>query len=118
MTTDSPTPPTDSSTVPARLRDARETLGYTQEDVARALGLSRTAVHAFEHGKRKVSVDEITKLSHLYGRSVNWLIGEEPHPDVSGTALFRAASELSPKDREQVLKFAQFLAASPRNLDT
>lgn len=97
-----------------RLREAREVLGLTQEDVARALGIPRTSVHAFESGKRKVSVGEIRKLARLYQRPVGWLIGEEADPDVQGTALYRAASGLSEGDRAQVLRFAQFLAASSR----
>lgn len=103
-----------AETVSARLREAREVLGLTQEDVARALGIARTAVHAFETGKRKVSVDEIAKLSRLYRRSVGWLVGEETSPDVTGTALFRAASALSDVDQQQVLRFAQFLASNPK----
>ena len=71
-------------------------------------------MHAFESGKRKVSIGEIRKLARLYQRPVGWLIGEAEAPNVQGTALYRAASELSEGDRAQVLRFAEFLAASSR----
>jgi transcriptional regulator with XRE-family HTH domain len=101
--------------VASRLREAREVAGLTQGDVAAALGLARTSVAALEAGTRKVSVLEIRQLAILYGRSAAWLIGEEESPDLTGQALYRAANTLSERDRDQVLKFAQFLASSPRN---
>ncbi len=52
-----------------RLREARERAGLTQEEVARQLGIPRTAVALFEAGKRKVSGLELARLAFLYGRS-------------------------------------------------
>ena len=37
--------------VAGRLREARESLGFTQEEVSEALGIPRTSVHAIETGK-------------------------------------------------------------------
>ena len=98
-----------------RLRSARETLGLTQEDVASAMGIPRTSVIAMEAGKRNVTALEIRRLARLYQREVGWLLGEGPET-VDGSraenqALFRATANLSEEDKEQVLRFAQFLAA-------
>lgn len=102
--------------VAQRLRSARETLGLTQEDVASALGMPRTSVIAMEAGKRNVTALEIRRLARLYRREVSWLLGEGPERIEEGSAehqaLFRATSQLSPDDKEQVLRFAQFLAAA------
>lgn len=99
-----------------RLRSARETLGLTQEDVASALGIPRTSMISMEAGKRNVTALELRRLARLYRRSVAWILGEEPdeaeQASAEDEALFRATSELSAEDREQVLKFAQFLAAA------
>ncbi len=100
-----------------RLRSARETLGLTQEDVAVALGIPRTSMISIEAGRRNVTALELRRLARLYRRSVAWILGEEPE-DAGGQAgtedqaLYRATSELSVEDREQVLRFAQFLAAA------
>jgi transcriptional regulator with XRE-family HTH domain len=94
-----------------RLRQAREAIGLTQADTAAALGISRTSVADLEAAKRKVTGLELRRLARLYRRRVAWLLGEEDEPDVADQALYRAASELSAADREQVLRFAQFLAA-------
>lgn len=96
----------------ARLKEAREYIGLLQEDVATALGIPRTSVHALEAGKRKVTGLELRRLARLYRRPVGWLLGEEDL-DLSDTEpLFRATAALSEVDRAQVLRFAEFLAAA------
>lgn len=101
--------------VARRLRSARETLGLTQEDVASALEIPRTSVIAMEAAKRNVTALEIRRLARLYRRDVSWLLGEGPESIEEGNAenqaLFRATARLSEEDKEQVLRFAQFLAA-------
>jgi len=98
-----------------RLRSAREMLGLTQEDVASALGIQRTSVIAMESGKRSVTALELRRLARLYRREVSWILGEGPesseHDSTEDQALFRATSQLSVEDKDQVLRFAQFLAA-------
>lgn len=105
--------PTEQQAVGQRLRTARETLGLTQEDVAGALGIQRTSVIAMESGKRSVSALELRRLARLYRRNVAWILGEEPDASIEGEnqALYRATAELSPEDKAQVLRFAQFLAS-------
>ena len=95
----------------ARLREAREFLGLLQEEVATALGIPRASVSALEAGKRSVTGLELRRLARLYRRDVGWLLGDESA--VTGhDALYRATSALSETDKEQVLRFAQFLAAA------
>lgn len=114
MTDDRPQEITENIEVARRLRAARETLGLTQEDVASALGLARTSVVALESGKRGLTALELRRLARLYRREVAWLLGEVPEEDAAtdeSQALFRATAQLSEGDKEQVLRFAQFLAA-------
>jgi transcriptional regulator with XRE-family HTH domain len=95
-----------------RLREAREYVGLLQDDVANALGIPRTSLSALEAGKRKVSGVELRRLAKLYRRSVGWLLGEEDTNISETEPLFRATAQLSEADREQVLRFAEFLAAA------
>jgi transcriptional regulator with XRE-family HTH domain len=98
-----------------RLRLARETLGLTQEDVATALAIQRTSVISIEAGKRNVTALELRRLSRLYRRNVAWILGEEIAADSqteADQALYRATAQLSEADRDQVLRFAEFLAAA------
>ena len=106
----------DQRVVAARIREAREFLGLTQEEVSGALQIPRTSVHAMETGKRRVSALELRRLARLYRRRVEWLLGEDAEPVAAADgALYRATRDLSEQDKEQVLRFAQFLASgTPR----
>lgn len=48
-----------------RLREARECLGLSQEQVADHLGIPRPSVSTIEAGKRRVSFQEIKRLAEL-----------------------------------------------------
>lgn len=93
-----------------RLRREREYLGLSQEQVAGVLSLPRAAVSAFETGRRKVSSVELAQLAKLYGTTADRLLGGEAVIDESTTQLFRATKALSDHDKEQVLRFAEFLS--------
>lgn len=101
-----------------RLKEAREYLGLSQEFVAEQLGVPRASMSAMETGKRKVSSLELKQLARLYKQTVQYFLGEEEMvpqgqpEDKSLLALFRTTRDLSSEDRQQVLRFAQFLRAS------
>ena len=97
-----------------RLRDAREYIGLLQEDVATALDIPRASVSALESGKRRVSSLELRRLGRLYRRPVAWLLGEEGAEVDTNAPLYRATEALSDQDKEQVLRFAEFLAGAGR----
>jgi transcriptional regulator with XRE-family HTH domain len=94
-----------------RLRRSREYLGLSQSEVAEYMGLSRPAISNIESGRRKVSTFELARLAKLYRQPYDYFLGEVPEApeDTTTTALFRATRELSDRDRQQVLRFAQFL---------
>jgi len=97
----------------ARLREAREFLGLSQEVVADALGVPRASVSAMESGRRKVSSLELRDLARLYKRPIEFFYnderGGEAVEDEATQALFRATRNLTPDDKEQVVRFAEFL---------
>jgi transcriptional regulator with XRE-family HTH domain len=96
----------------ARLRQAREYLGLSQEAVAETLGVPRASVSAMESGRRKVSSLELRDLARLYKRPLNWFYDSGAEPiaeDETVSALFRATKNLNQEDKEQVLRFAEFL---------
>jgi transcriptional regulator with XRE-family HTH domain len=95
----------------ATLREAREYQGFSQEDVAKYLGLPRSAISLIETGARGVDVLELRKLATLYRCSIEELTGKaavRSEPE-SVKMVARAAAALSPEDRNEVLRFAQFL---------
>lgn len=97
----------------ARLREAREYLGMSQEEVAAALELSRPAVTNIESGSRKVEAVELERLARLYGRTVEYFLrGDQPQLDAKVAFAARTLQGLSNKDLEEVARFAEFLRSS------
>lgn len=101
-----------------RLQEAREYLGLSQEAVADQLSVPRASISAMETGRRKVSSLELKQLARLYKQTIEHFLGEEENlpqgqpQDAALSALFRTTKDLSSDDRQQVLRFAQFLRAS------
>ena len=58
----------------ARLREARNKVGMTQEAVARSIGVSWMTVHRWEHDQRTISQDRLQRISLLYGQAVRWFL--------------------------------------------
>ena len=101
-----------------RLKEAREYFGLSQESVADQLNIPRASISALETGKRKVSGLELKQLARLYRQPVEYFLGEEDAvpqgqpKDEALLALFRTTKDLTSEDRQQVLRFAQFLQSS------
>lgn len=103
---------TDRQMLGDRLKEAREYVGLKQEDVAKTLGIPRSALSNVEAGTRKVDAIELARLAKLYQRPVAWFTGEDPASsevakEVAHVA--RAAATLSQQDRQELARFADFL---------
>jgi transcriptional regulator with XRE-family HTH domain len=115
--TSAPTPAEDEAErrqLGERLRDARKYVGLSQEEAAAILKLPRTAITDIESGQRKVEALELKRMAELYRQPVSHFTGEDAAsapltPDVAHLA--RQAAGLSPKDREELGRFAEFLRA-------
>ncbi len=95
-----------------KLRQAREYLGFSQDEVATFLKVPRTAITNIESGQRKVEALELKRLAELYRHPVGYFTGEDEASaslpaDVA--LLARQAAKLSVKDREELGRFAEFL---------
>ncbi len=100
---------TERAVIAARLKEAREYLGLSQQDVADATNLSRSAISMIETGQRKVDAVELAALARLYQRSVGHFTGEEAVLPADVSMLARQAAQLSDKDRSELLRFTEFL---------
>lgn len=65
-----------------RIKELRERLGISQQRLSELLGVSRTAISQIENGERKVSTDELVKLSDIFNLPVEWLLDEKKEPEV------------------------------------
>lgn len=104
----------------ARLKEAREYLALSQDEVSRVLNLPRSAISLIETGQRRVDALELKKFAELYQRSVSYFTGNKESSQLRPKEvefLARAASKLSDRDREELLRFAEFLGSKTNNRD-
>jgi transcriptional regulator with XRE-family HTH domain len=98
----------------ARLREAREYVGLSQDEVAKYLSIPRTALSHIETGQRRIDALELQKLAQLYKRPIGYFTGEEKVdaelPEYVAR-LTHAAAGLSARDRAELSRFAEFLRA-------
>jgi len=65
-----------------RLKFARRAAGLRQADVAQAMGLSESGISEFERDRREPRAAQLSKLSKLYHRTVDFFLSDEPlHED-------------------------------------
>ena len=99
----------------ARLKEAREYLELSQDEVARLLDVPRTAISLMETGQRKVDALELERLAEIYQRPIGYFTDDAgavapPVPEAV-QHLARTAAKLTDRDREELLQFARFLQA-------
>ena len=57
-----------------RLQELRKQSGYSLEQVAELLGLSRQAISKWESGQGKPEIDNIVKLTEIYNVSADYIL--------------------------------------------
>ena len=90
-----------------RIKGARTELHLSQDYVAKFLGVNRTAIVEIESGKRKVSADELGKLSELFQIPADELLnGRSTEMPVQMFA--RRFGALDEADQQEILNLIEF----------
>lgn len=104
------------SSVGARIVALRSSKGMTQDDLSKALGVSRSAVAQWETDRCSQGADKIEALAKLFGVTQGYLLSGE----VSGRDLDRTENRLingfrclGAEDRVMILKFVERLGKAP-----
>lgn len=114
-----------------RLRALRERAGYSQEEVAKMLGVGRTTYLKYETGENRPT-RKLNELARLFNVSTDYLLGNEPpsyynDPEVAAIAqemhdnpgirvLFDASRGLKKESIEEIRKFIEFQRAKEEGL--
>ena len=61
----------------ARIKNMRKSLGLTQADLAKKIGVTKQAITTYETGIREPSFRNLIKLSRALNVTTDWLLGED-----------------------------------------
>lgn len=67
----------DNKSLAVRIIDLREKRNITQTELAKRMDLDKSSMSKIENGSRKVSSDELAKLSDIFGVTSDYLLGKE-----------------------------------------
>ena len=103
-----------------RIRDVRRERGLTQDQLANAVGVSRSAVAQWETGRAGQVTGNLTRIAAVLEVGVEFLMygddkrgpAEAHHGDE--LALLRLYRECVPEDRQLLLRTARRFAAGAR----
>ena len=90
---------------------ARKEKEYSQEAVARMLGVTTQAYGRYENGQRECSYSTLLQLSAIFGCTIDYLLGNAP-------AQSAAAPTLAPAEAAALRKYRQLTPTGRSQLDT
>jgi transcriptional regulator with XRE-family HTH domain len=103
-------------TVGARIRALRRSQGMTQDDLAVACEVSRSAVAQWETDRAGQLRGNFTRVAEALSTTVEYLLhGQRPNSDITGDelALLRLYRECDDADRQFLLRTARKLSGGP-----
>jgi len=112
-----PDSPADPIDLGSRLRRLRRQRGLTQDELAVAVGVSRSAVAQWESGRSGQATSHLRRLAEALGIQVNDLMHDQHATETVAQAgderaLLRLYRACSPADRQLLLLMARRLASS------
>lgn len=110
----------DPASIGRRIREARQTKGWTQDQLASAVQVSRSAVAQWETGRAGQVTGNLTKIADVLDVGVEFLMHgvdrSTQHHVTQGDelALLRLYRDCEPDDRQMVLRLLRRLAGSAK----
>lgn len=83
-------------TISQILRDMRSEHNLRQEDIAKALGIDRSAYSGYETGRTAISIIKLYKLAEIYNVSLDRLVGRDDRDDFAKVRVASFSNEIDP----------------------
>ena len=102
-----------------KLIDLRKRSGWSQEDLAERLGVSRQSISKWEGAQSVPDMNRILKLSEIFGVTTDYLLKDELGPESIGSELFPSPDTDPPLRQlsaEEATDFLSYRALSARRI--
>ena len=96
-------------TTGGRLREIREYLCLSPEDVATATGVSASELSNLEEDARAPDQLVLRRLARAYGHPPSYFHGHADPGGSAGVGVARLSGDMSAQDREELDRFTAFL---------
>ena len=90
-----------------RIKNFRNRLHLSQEYVANFLGINRATYTQMENGKRKITAEDISRLSELFVVTADSLLNENKISQPS-TVFARSFEKLDENDQAEIMNLIKF----------
>lgn len=95
------------TTINERIKNFRNQLHLSQEYVANFLGLNRATYTQMENGKRKITAEDVSRLSELFGVTADAILSESQMSQPA--AVFaRSFEKLDENDQAEIMNLIKF----------
>lgn len=98
-----------------RIQKLRKAKGYTQQEFAEMLGLSKNYLSDIERGKSSARLDKIVAIINLLGGSADEVFADViiAETKIKSTRISESIEKLSPEDRKKAFAILEaFIEAS------
>lgn len=90
-----------------RIKNFRNQLHLSQEYVANFLKINRSTYTQMENGKRKITAEDISRLSELFGVTADALLNENKISQPA-TVFARSFEKLDENDQTEIMNLIKF----------
>ena len=90
-----------------RIKKIRNQLHLSQEYVANFLGVNRATYTQMENGRRKITAEDVSKLSDLFGVTADALLNDNKMSQPA-TIFARSFEKLDENDQAEIMNLIKF----------
>lgn len=92
-------------TIARNLKKLRKTAQYTQDEIAQALGITRSAYSNYESGEREIPYEAIEKASDFFGCDMMMLFEENDNVDAEILVSAFRIGGMTAEDASEIAHF-------------
>lgn len=101
-----------------KIQQAREEKGFSQEQLARLMGCSQSALSNYEKGKRRLYLPQLEQLAEVLSKPIDYFMESKPSEnvipvgDADDTEILRLLNEiytLGSEERQRVSEYIKFI---------